>query len=245
MKSTAFKQATGAIGLDENCVFTTALTSQLLMPCSGANPTYAKHVTAIHFNWIPAPLPPDLSTSSDPREKHIHSRVQSWLTSHLAYAIHMRTRPSSLALTLTDNPTALLSFVGEKYDEAVNPDNPLIKSNIWKDHILTTVCLYHFTDCAGTSSLVYFENTWHEKFSEEIVKKQNRVRVPMGYTSFLWDTRPSVKWGVEKTGNLVWYNERDEAGHFAALECPEGLAEDIRAVVGLVTSGEAKAEEFD
>lgn len=157
----------------------------------------------------------------------------------------MRTRPSSLALTLNDNPTALLSFIGEKYDEAVNPNNPLIKSNLWKDHILTTVCLYHFTNCASTASLVYFENTWHEHFPEKMVRKENRVKVPMGYTSFLWDTRPSVKWGAEKTGNLVWYTERDEAGHCAALECPQGLVEDVRAIVGMVTMGQVKAEDSD
>jgi len=239
-----FKQVIGVNGSDENCRLPTD-TVLPLTPESGANPLYAKHVTAIHFNWLPAPLPQDLSSSSNPRDQQIYSRVQAWLNSHLAYAIHMRTRPSSLALMLTDNPTALVSFVGEKYDEAVNPDNPLIKSNLWKDHILTTICLYHFSNCVGTSSLVYYENIRHEKFPEEIVKKENRVRVPMGYTSFLWDTRPSVKWGAEQTGNLVWYKERDEAGHFAALECPEGLVEDIRAVVGMVTREEVKAEPLD
>ena len=212
------------------------------MCCSGANPAYAKHVDAIHFNWIPAPLPPPSSEDLSAREEKIHERVQAWLTSHLAYAIFMRTRPSSLGLMLTDNPTAILSFIGEKYDEVSNPDNPLVKSDLWKDHILTTVCLYYFSNCSNTASLVYFENIRHEKFPEEIVKPENRVRVPMGYTSFLYDTRPSVRWGVEQTGNLVFYNERDEAGHFAALECPKGLVEDLRALVRMVTDGKAKPE---
>lgn len=60
------------------------------------------------------------------------------------------------------------------------------------------------------------------------MKKENWVSVPMGYTRFLFDTRPSLKAGVEKTGNLVYYTEWDEAGHFAALECPEILTEDVR-----------------
>lgn len=212
---------------------------------SGANPEYAKNVLAIHFNWLPAPLPPPSSEALSQREQKIHERVQAWLTSHLAYAIFMRTRPSSLGLMLTDNPTAILSFVGEKFDEVCNPDSPLTKSNLWKDHILTTVCLYYFSNCVNTASLVYFENMRHEKFPEEIVKKENRVRVPMGYTSFLYDTRPSVRWGVEQTGNLVFYNERDEAGHFAALECPEGLVEDVRSLINMVNRGEVKAEDFD
>ncbi|KAK5070993.1 hypothetical protein LTS08_000645 [Lithohypha guttulata] len=207
-----------------------------------ANPTYSKHVQAIHFNWIPAPLPPPSSEVLSPREQQIHERVQAWLNSHLAYAQFMRTRPSSLGVMLTDNPTAILSFIGEKYDEVCNPHNPLTRSNLWRDHILTTVCLYYFSNCSNTASLVYFENIRHEKFPEEIVKKENRVTVPMGYTSFLYDTRPSVRWGVEQTGNLVFYNERDEAGHFAALECPGGLVEDVRSLVEMVKRGEAKAE---
>ena len=207
----------------------------------GANPTYAKHVLAVYFNWLPAPLPAP-SDEDPPRVQKVHARVQEWLQSHLAYAQFMRTRPSSLGLMLTDNPTAILSFIGEKYDEASNPYNPLTKTDLWKDHILTTVCLYYFTNCSATSSLVYFENLRHEEFPKQIVKKDNRVGVPMGYTSFLWDTRPSVRWGAEQTGNLVFYKERDEAGHFAALECPEGLVEDMRSLMGMVTRGEVQAE---
>lgn len=197
---------------------------------------------AIHFNWIPAPLPAPPSDALSTREKQILERVAAWLDSHLAYAQFMRTRPASLGVMLTDNPTAILTFVGEKYQEVCNPHNPFTTSNKWKDHILTTVCLYYFSNCSNTASLVYFENIRHEKFPEEIVKAENRVRVPMGYTSFLYDTRPSVRWGVEQTGNLVFYNERDEAGHFAALECPEGLVEDIRSLVGMVTRGEVGSE---
>lgn len=69
------------------------------------------------------------------------------------------------------------------------------------------------------------------------MRPENWVRVPMGYTSFLWDTRPAVREGVERTGRLVFYRERDEAGHFAALECADGLVEDVRALVGLVGRG--------
>lgn len=176
---------------------------------------------------MPAPLPPQSEAISE-REEKVHARVKAWLNWHLAYAILMRTRPSSLGLMLIDNPTAILSFVGEKYIEASNPENPLVKSDLWKDHILTTVCLYYFTNCSDTASLVYFENTWHEKFPDEIVKEENRIDVPMGYTRFLFDTRPSLEEGVKKTGNLIFYTSWDEAGHFAALECPEILAEDLR-----------------
>lgn len=193
----------------------------------------------MHFNWCPAPLLDEPS----PRERQVATRVQAWLTKHLGYAILMRTRPHTVGWMLQDNPVGLLAFVGEKYDEISNPNNPLVASNKWKDHILTTVCLYYFTNCIMTSCLPYFENMYHENFPTEIVKPERRVRCPMGYTSFLFDSRPSSKDAVGKTGNLVSYKERDNAGHFACLEDPEGVVEDVRALTRLVMSGDAKHED--
>lgn len=202
-----------------------------------ANPEFSPHVLAAHFNWVPAPLP---ATPSNPREEHVQVKVQDWLHNHLGYAILMRSRPHTVGWMLQDNPVGILAFVGEKYDEAANP--AIQSSDLWKRHILTTVSLYYFTDCIMTSCLPYFENVRHENFPTEICEERNRVTVPFGYTSYLYDTRPSSKEGVAKTGNLVCFRENDEAGHFACLEDPEGVAKDLREVVGMVLRGEVKAE---
>lgn len=216
-----------------------------------ANPSYSPSVLAAHFNWIPAPLPPlpemrpgTCLSNIPPREISIRMRVNAWLQSHLAYAQFMRTRPSTLGIMLSDSPTALLAFIGEKYIEVSNPANPLVQSDTWKDHILTTVSLYYHSQCAPTASLIYFENLRHESFPTEILTPQNWIPVPMAYTSFLYDTRPSVKWGVEKTGNLVYYNERDNAGHFACLEEPQGTVDDLRVLVKMVVQGKAANKEY-
>lgn len=60
------------------------------------------------------------------------------------------------------------------------------------------------------------------------MEPHNRITVTFGYTSFFWDTEPSSKRAVELTGNLVFYKERDEGGHYAAAEDPEGIIEDVR-----------------
>ena len=123
-------------------------------------------------------------------------------------------------------------WIGEKYNEVANPANQ--SHPAWTTHILTTVSLYYFTNCIMTSMLPYYENIRHEQFPAFAVLPENRITVPLGFTSFFWDTRPSSKNAVGRTGNLVWYRERDEAGHFAALECPEGLIEDLRDFVATV-----------
>lgn len=128
-----------------------------------------------------------------------------------------------------DNPLGLLSFVGEKYQEACNPK--VYNTDKWRKHVLTTICLYYFTNCITTSALVYYENTPHHLFASYVVADENKIKCPFGYTSYYYDTAPNSKRAVERTGNLVFYNERDYAGHFAALEDPEGLVEDLRQVV--------------
>lgn len=197
----------------------------------GANPAYADNCKVIHLNWCPGALPENLSENDlTDREKKARDQGINWRTNHIGYAVLMRTRPHSVGWMLQDNPIGLLAFVGEKYQEASNP--AVHNTRKWKEHILTTLCLYYFTDCIMSSSLVYYENTPHHLFASYVMEEGNLIKCPFGYTSYLFDTAPNSKRAVERTGNLVFYNERDYAGHFACLEDPKGVVEDVREVVG-------------
>ena len=197
----------------------------------GANPDYSKSCKAIHLNYCPGALPEELKeTDLSSREKKARDRGIDWRTNHVGYAVLMRTRPQTLGWMLQDNPLGLLAFVGEKYIEASNPEVHNTKK--WREHILTTVCLYQFTNCIMSSSLIYYENTPHHLFASYAKEEENKIKCPFGYTSYIYDTAPNSKRAVERTGNLVFYRERDYAGHFACLEDPDGIVEDIREVVG-------------
>ena len=104
---------------------------------------------------------------------------------------------------MTDNPVGIMMWVGEKYNEAASPLSQ--KEASWNTAILTTVSLYYFTDCIMTSMLCYYENVRHHNFATYALIPEHRVTVPMAYTSFFWDTEPSSKRAVERTGNLVYY----------------------------------------
>lgn len=192
---------------------------------------YTDNCKVVHLNYCPGSLPPEIQdTDLTDREKAVKAKGEDWRTSHVGYAVMMRTRPHTVGWMLQDNPVGLLAFVGEKYEEAANP---AIQSTArWRDHILTTVCLYYFTSCIITSALPYFENIRHDQFAEHAMKVENLIRCPFGYTSCWFDTAPNSKRAAERTGNLVFYRERDYTGHFACLEDPQGIAEDIQEVVG-------------
>ena len=200
----------------------------------GSQPQYTspsdggKGVLAVHLNWCPAPLPSGDEVT--PREKKVEGRVKDWLENHLGYAMIMRSRPQSLGWMLMDNPVGMMTFLGEKYIELSNPESWYKKA--WLDHVCLTTSLYYFSRCIMTAALPYYEGPKHEGFAAWNSDEKNRITVPYGFTSFLWDSRPSGRKGVEQTGRLVWYRERDEAGHFACLECPGGMVEDLRDFFG-------------
>jgi hypothetical protein len=112
-------------------------------------------------------------------------------------------QPHTIGIGFNDNPMGILTWVGEKYNEAAGPENQ--KKPYWTNVILTTASLYYFTDCIMPSMLCYYENVRHENFASFAMRPESRITVPFGYTSFYWDTEPSSKRAVERTGNLVWY----------------------------------------
>lgn len=167
---------------------------------------YTSTCKLVHFNFAPSPLPPlsrrGKKETSD-REAEVQRRVDDWLENHMGYAIEMRTRPHTIGFAFNDNPIGIMMFVGEKYAEAAGPENQ--KRDYWTQHILATASLYYFTDTIMPSMLCYYENVRHEHFAEFAMLPENRITVPFGYTSFYWDTEPSSKRAVERTGNLVFY----------------------------------------
>ncbi|KAF7195920.1 putative epoxide hydrolase [Pseudocercospora fuligena] len=185
---------------------------------------YTDSCKLIHFNFAPSPLPEGVEYTQ--RESEVQSRVDDWLENHMGYAICMRTRPHTIGFGFNDNPMGILTWVGEKYNEAADPKKE--KDRDWIQNILATASIYYFTDTIMPSMLCYYENVRHENFAEFAMEQRNRITVPFGYTSFYWDTEPSSKRAVERTGNLVFYKERNDGGHYAALEDPEGIIEDVR-----------------
>jgi hypothetical protein len=160
---------------------------------------------AVHFNFCPVEIPPS-ATDLTPREEFIKKRAQNWLDDHLGYAVLMRTRPQTFGVAVHDNPMGILSFVGEKYIEACHPSLVENPTKEWDEAILTTCTLYFFSGCIMTASLPYYEGIKHDQFGTFFQKKENYIDKPMGYTSFLYDTRPGTRRGVDGTGRLSFYN---------------------------------------
>ncbi|KAF7587411.1 hypothetical protein BBP40_007251 [Aspergillus hancockii] len=169
---------------------------------------YTDSCKLLHLNFAPSPLPEDIEYTK--REKAVAARVDDWVENHIGYAVCMRTRPHTIGIALHDKPLGILMWVGEKYNEAADPNTQ--KTLFWTKAILTTASLYFFTGCVMPSMLTYYENVRHHEFAAYAMQPENRIKIPFGYTSFFWDTEPSSERAVERTGNLVFYNELAVAG---------------------------------
>jgi len=65
----------------------------------------------------------------------------------------------------------------------------------------------------------------------EALPFKHPVDKPSGYSWFPGEIAPIPKSWVATTCNLVWHKEHTEGGHFAAMEMPKELFEDIESFV--------------
>jgi hypothetical protein len=89
--------------------------------------------------------------------------------------------------------------------------------------MLTNVTLYWFTKTAGSSARLYFEDAkslpWFRAQSSS---------TPTGVAVLPGEIAPAIRAVAERSLNIVHWSEFDRGGHFAAMEVPDLLVDDIR-----------------
>jgi microsomal epoxide hydrolase len=76
--------------------------------------------------------------------------------------------------------------------------------------------LYWLTDCFPTTIFTYRQE-----------KKMDIVNKPSGYSYFSFELAPIPQAWAAKSCDLVFFRSHDKGGHFAALERPEILWQDV------------------
>ena len=126
-------------------------------------------------------------------------------------------RPATLAFALVDSPVGQLAWnaelwVGFEGQGAAHLD---------RDLYLTTNSIYWFTGTCGSAANIYFEDTQTGTGYREMPNP-----TPTGVAVFPNDFR-SVRSFAERANNIVHWTEMPRGGHFAAVDAPDLLAEDI------------------
>lgn len=187
---------------------------------------YPQQLIGIHTTSLTRPTP-YLGPGSAPltaAEQALVAQREAWTQAEGGYAHIQGTKPQTLSYGLNDSPTGLAGWIVEKYRTWSDCQGD-VERRFTKDELLTTVSIYWVTQTINSSTRLYYETLRHPWNMQQ----GERVTVPTGVAVFPGEiSRPPREWG-ERSFNIQRWTEMPSGGHFAALEEPERLAEEIRA----------------
>lgn len=158
-------------------------------------------------------------------EREFFEEQRRWQAEESAYTAIQGTKPQTLAYALTDSPVGLAGWIVEKMQSWTDNDGSL-ESAIDRDRVLANISLYWFTGAINSSFWPYYAI----RHGDAPLAGNRTVDVPMGYASHPGEIRHPPRSLAERSfTNIQHWSQMERGGHFAALEQPAALAEDITA----------------
>jgi pimeloyl-ACP methyl ester carboxylesterase len=197
----------------------------------------------IHVN-LPGTVPPEIfkaiqagdpaPTSLSAEERRAFEQIKISFTKRRAYAVEMGTRPQTL-YGLADSPVALAAWLLDHGDGYGQPAAAIISAvlmrtinghsagDLTRDDVLDDITLYWLTNTGVSSGRLYWENKIN-------LYTAANVSVPAAVTVFPGENYQAPRsWTEQAYHKLIYFNEVEKGGHFAAWEQPQLLSEEIRA----------------
>lgn len=188
---------------------------------------YPDRLLGIHLNLLPIRRDPAMVADPTPEERAYLDELAAWLKEETGYQWIQGTRPQTLAFALTDSPVGLAAWIVEKFRAWSDCDGDLERV-FPKDHLLANIGLYWFTGAIGSSFWPYYARL-HGPWP---IPDGRTVDVPVGYAQFPREIlRPPRSLAARTFTDIRRWSAMERGGHFAAMEQPEALAEEVRAFV--------------
>jgi pimeloyl-ACP methyl ester carboxylesterase len=183
-------------------------------------------LSGIHLTEIPFlhlfTIPPDELT---PAEKKYLDEGKQWQQTEGGYAIIQSTKPQTLAYGLNDSPVGLAAWIIDKF-HAWSDCNGDLESCFTKDELLTNLTIYWATQTINSAFRLYYESA--AAMAEQLKTPWKKIEVPTAVAMFPKDIINAPKDFGERFFNIQQWTEMPKGGHFAALEQPDLLVNDIR-----------------
>ncbi len=192
--------------------------------------TEIEHCAALHLNMpIVAPDPDTMDQLSEMEQQALEAMnyYNEWDS---GYSKQQSTRPQTLGYGLSDSPVGQMAWIIEKFyswtDCAENGKKDL-ESVLTKDELLDNVMIFWLTNSAASSARLYWESFNNPSFDP--------IDIPVGCSQFPKEIfRCSRRWAEKRFSNLIYWNELDRGGHFAAFERPETFVQELRNCFRLI-----------
>jgi pimeloyl-ACP methyl ester carboxylesterase len=190
-------------------------------------------LVGIHTNLLVPALSDTMPTNTD-EERAAAAQIATFGKSGNGYFVEMATRPQTIGYALLDSPIALAAWMVDhdtdayyKIASAFLEDKP--SGNLTRDHVLDNITLYWLTGTGASAARSYWE-AYGPDAPAAGSKPLPPPTIPFGFTTFpgeIWKTPRS--WVEASYPNVVYFNEVDRGGHFAAWEEPQLFSEELRA----------------
>jgi len=128
----------------------------------------------------------------------------------------------SLAIAQADSPAGIAAWIVEKFRTWSDCGGD-IESVYSKDQLLTNIMFYWAPNSIVSAARMYFESR------RDTGGFGGRVEVPVAAAVFPKEIYRSPRHWLEGRFNIQRWTEFDKGGHFAAMERPKELLEDVRA----------------
>jgi pimeloyl-ACP methyl ester carboxylesterase len=185
----------------------------------------------IHIN-LPAAVPPDIAAllaggrpappELSDKERAAFDALATFYKKYRAYGVIMGTRPQTIGYALADSPVGLAAWIFD-----YNNGEP--ERRLGRDDVLDNITLYWLTNSATSAARLYWE-TAGQSIVISAAQKTSEITLPVAISVFPDEVyRAPESWARRAYPNLVYFNEVEKGGHFAAWEQPALLASELRA----------------
>ena len=201
---------------------------------------HEKHILGLHLTDVP--YSHGMMPVEDPStaEKAYLAETKLWVETEGAYFKEQSTKPQTLGIGLNDSPAGLAAWIMEKFhtwtDNGGKPEDA-----VSHDALLTNLTIYWVTGTATSSARIYYEANRAMQQAKTLLANLNpfnkegaKSKPPAAFALFPKDISHPPKEFAGRFFNVQRWTKMDSGGHFAALEKPKALADDIRAFAKLL-----------
>jgi pimeloyl-ACP methyl ester carboxylesterase len=193
----------------------------------------------IHIN-LPATVPPEVGAAlaaggpapagASENERTVFDALKTYArTGSSAYFTMLTARPQTVGYGMTDSPAGLAAWIlvhpgFAQWAFGADPEKLPTR-----DDVLDNITLYWLTNSATSAGRLYWE-TGGRSAIQSLAWKTTDIALPVAITVFPEDVyRAPETWARRAYRNLIYFNEVDRGGHFAAWEEPQLFSAELRA----------------
>jgi pimeloyl-ACP methyl ester carboxylesterase len=192
----------------------------------------AQGLIGIHTNLFVPALGGTMPTDTE-QERAAVEQISLFRATGFGYFLEQATRPQTIGYALLDSPVALAAWMLDhdtdsylKISDAFVHKQP--SGNLTRDNVLDNITLYWLTGTGASAARSYWESGQAQ--AKAAGQAPPPMTLPFGFTTFpgeIWRTPRS--WVEKAYPNVIYFNEVDKGGHFAAWEEPKLFSEEVRA----------------